>query len=93
MTEGKVKMPADGQGGPQVRSDGVSDVDTNRRGGGGESGGGSYDNPHTGKEERGESHGFEGGQSGRDYFGPGQIDGEKADPNEPGRVGQGGNTD
>lgn len=93
MSDGTVPMPANGQGGPKVHSDGVSDVDTQRRGGGGESGGGSYANPHTGKEERGESHGFEGGQSGRDYYGPGQLGGEKADPNEAGAVGQGGKTD
>ncbi len=47
---------------------------------GGESAGGAYPNPHTGKEERGESGkgpggGFmgHGGQSGIDYHGPGQL--------------------
>lgn len=90
MTDGKVPMPASGQDSPKLRSDGVSDVDTQGRQGGGESAGGNYANPHTGKEARGESAGFEGGQSGRDYFGPGQLDGENADPDETGTVGQGG---
>ena len=91
MSDGKFPMPASGQDSPKLRSDGVSDVDSNRRGPGGESGGGSYDNPHTGKEARGESEGFDGGQSGRDYHGPGQLGGHKADPDEDGAVGQGGN--
>ncbi|WP_420136239.1 hypothetical protein [Sphingomonas sp.] len=93
MSNDTVPMPANGQGGRQVRSDGVSDVDPQNRGGSGESGGGRYDNPHTGKEEAGESEGFDGGQSGRDYFGPGQLDGEKVDPDDAGAVGQGGKTD
>lgn len=93
MSDGTVPMPANGQGGPKVRSDGVSDVGSDRRGGGGESGGGRYDNPHSGKEEAGESTGFEGGQSSRDYYGPGQLGGEKADPDETGTVGQGGKAD
>lgn len=90
MSDGKVPMPASGQGSPKIHSDGVGDSDTHGRGGGGESGGGSYDNPHTGKEARGESKGFEGGQSVPGYFGPGQLDGEKADPEQAGAVGQGG---
>lgn len=41
------------------------------KGGGGESGGGAYPNPHTGKELRGEKRGFiEGGQSENRYYGP-----------------------
>jgi hypothetical protein len=41
------------------------------KGGAGESGGGAYPNPHTGKQERGEKRGFvEGGQSDNRYFGP-----------------------
>lgn len=90
MSGGKVPMPANGQGGPKIHSDGVSGSETHGRSSGGESGGGSYDNPHTGKEERGEGGGFEGGQSVQGYFGPGQVDGEKADPEQPGVVGQGG---
>jgi len=82
MADGKVPMPASGQNSPKLRSDGVSDVNTHGRQGGGESGGGSYENPHTGKEARGESEGFEGGQSVRGYFGSDRLDGEKA-PSEP----------
>lgn len=41
------------------------------KGGAGESGGGAYPNPHTGKQERGEKRGFvEGGESENRYFGP-----------------------
>lgn len=41
------------------------------KGGAGESGGGPYPNPHTGKQERGEKRGFiEGGQSENRYYGP-----------------------
>lgn len=90
MSDEKIPMPASGQDSPKTRPDGVGDVDTHGRGGGGESGGGTYDNPHTGKEARGESGDFQGGQSVRGYFGPGQFDGEKADPAESGVVGQGG---
>jgi hypothetical protein len=87
MSDEKVPIPADGQGSPKVHSDGVSG---DLHGRGGESGGGDYENPHTGKEERGEGGGFEGGQSERDYFGTGQLGGKKADPDQPGTVGQGG---
>jgi hypothetical protein len=88
MSDGKVPMPADGHDSSKIRPDRVGDADTHGRGRGGESGGGSYDNPHAGKEP----HGFEGGQSVRGYFGPGQLDGEKADPGQAGIVGQGGDT-
>jgi hypothetical protein len=44
---------------------GRPDLDEN----GGQSGGGAYPNPHTGKEEGG----FHGGQSGAGYFGKGQL--------------------
>lgn len=41
------------------------------KGGGGESGGGAYPNPHTGKEQRGKKQGlFQGGQSENRYYGP-----------------------
>lgn len=90
--KGRVPMPASGQNSPKLRSDGVSDVGTHGRSAGGESGGGAYENPHTGKEDRGESQGFEGGQSVRGYFGPGQLDGKKVVEKEtiPIDKGQGG---
>lgn len=41
------------------------------KGGAGESGGGAYPNPHTGKELRGGKRGtFQGGQSDNTYYGP-----------------------
>lgn len=54
-------------------------------GGAGQSGGGAYPNPHSGKD--GHSDGYEGhgGQSGMEYHGSGQL-GEKkvgANPNAP----------
>ncbi len=82
MADGKVPVPASGQGSPKLHSDGVSDVTSHGRNGGGESGGGGYQNPHTGKEERGEAGNFDGGQSEKDYYGSGKLDGEQA-PAEP----------
>ncbi len=73
MADGKVPMPASGQDSPKLHSDGVSDVTSHGRTPGGESGGGGYENPHTGKEEGGESGNFEGGQSVRDYHGSGMV--------------------
>jgi hypothetical protein len=75
---GKVPMPASGQTSPKLRSDGVSDAGTHGRSVGGESGGGAYSNPHAGKEARGESGGFEGGQSEQGYYGGGKLDGKEA---------------
>lgn len=75
---GKVPMPASGETSPKLRSDGVSDAGSNGRTVGGESGGGAYPNPHTGKEDRGEGGDFDGGQSVQGYYGGGQLDGEEA---------------
>ncbi len=80
--DGKVPMPASGQSSPKLRSDGVSDAGTHGRSSGGESGGGSYANPHTGKEAEGESEGFGGGQSEQGYYGGGKLDGEEAPSRE-----------
>lgn len=79
MGEAKVPMPASGRESPKTRGDGVDQVDTGGRSSGGETGGGSYENPHTGKEARGEGGSFDGGQSVKGYHGPGQLDGKDAD--------------
>jgi hypothetical protein len=75
---GKVPMPASGQDSPKLHSDGVSDAGTHGKSGGSESAGGAYPNPHTGKEARGESGGFGGGQSEQGYYGGGKLDGKEA---------------
>jgi hypothetical protein len=75
---GKVPMPASGQDSPKLRSDGVSDAGTHGKSGKSESAGGAYPNPHTGKEARGESADFDGGQSEKGYHGAGKLDGEEA---------------
>jgi hypothetical protein len=86
---GKVPMPASGQTSPKLRSDGVSDVDTHGRSKGGESGGGAYPNPHTGKEERGEGGDFGGGQSETGYYGGGNIGGKEAPEKETAPIDKG----
>ncbi|WP_152414575.1 hypothetical protein [Blastomonas sp. AAP53] len=62
--------------------DGASSQDMEQltgKGGAGESGGGAYPNPHTGKEKRGEKRGFiEGGQSENRYYGPKDAQGNSA---------------
>lgn len=54
-------------------------MDQTGKGGGGESGGGAYPNPHTGKEKRGGSATpFKGGQSDNRYFGSKDAQGNSA---------------
>jgi hypothetical protein len=88
-TDGKVPMPASGENSPKLRSDGVSDVGTHGRTAGGESGGGGYENPHTGKEARGESGDFDGGQSEQAYHGPEPLNGEKVPEENSGPIDKG----
>jgi len=71
MTE-KQPMQADGAGSKPDAQGGAADL-AGQRASGGESQGGAYPNPHTGKEG-GE---FDGGQSGRAYHGTGQLGEEK----------------
>ena len=59
----------DGQGAEQY----------NGRSGGGESGGGPYPNPHTGKEPGNDGFMGHGGQTEMPYHGPGQLGNEDAD--------------
>jgi hypothetical protein len=76
MTEDKVNMPADGSGTEMNKPDDNGELASRRdedMAGGlpntGESGGGAYPNPHTGKDKGG----FHGGQSDAGYFGKGQL--------------------
>jgi len=72
-----VPTPVAGGDGRKGAPDGVNS-DPNARTAGGESGGGAYPNPHTGKEDKGEggTGGFmgHGGQSEQDYSGTGDKD-------------------
>jgi hypothetical protein len=86
---GKVPMPASGQDSPKLHSDGVSDAGTHGKSSGSESGGGAYPNPHTGKEARGESGGFDGGQSEQGYYGGGKLDGKEAPHEETAPIDKG----
>ena len=83
-------LQAAGLSGTNGKPDGVGDTATHGLDGASQSDGGAYPNPHTCKEARGESTGFKGGQTEQGYYGKGQVGGEKADPDEPGVVGQGG---
>lgn len=71
----KVRMPVNGGGSGKGQADGVNDPG---RGGGGDSAGGSYQNPHTGKDGKSGLGGFfgHGGQTDIAYHGGGQLGGE-----------------
>ena len=77
MPEDKKPMPVDGSGSKMASPDPNGEIasrrDEHSAGGlpnSGESGGGAYPNPHSGKE----SDGFKGGQSGGSgYYGKGQL--------------------
>lgn len=77
---GKVETPVSGGGPDKGAPDGVSaspdpegDVDIQGRPAGGESGGGAYPNPHTGKPPSGGGFMGHGGQTEIVYHGGGQI--------------------
>ncbi|MBB3912494.1 hypothetical protein [Sphingomonas desiccabilis] len=88
----KQPMQAAGKGVAEGR-DGVDQERVNGRNAGGESGGGAYPNPHTGKDEKQSGFMGHGGQTDIDYRGTGQgSEGEGktgANPN----AGTGSNTD
>ncbi len=83
MADEKIPMPVDGAGTEPAMPDENGELASRRDGhmaGGlpnvGESGGGAYPNPHTGKEEGG----YEGGQSGgRGYYGSSQLGDKQVD--------------
>lgn len=88
MTE-QQPMQADGSG---TDPDEKGEAGAPGKSGGGESAGGAYPNPHTGKKPKGavEDRLGHGGQTEIDYHGPGQLGGEVADEDAEGRTGQGG---
>jgi len=73
MANDKVNMPADGSQTEMTKPDENGELASRRNEGGlpnaGESGGGAYPNPHTGKDKGR----FHGGQSEPGYFGKGQL--------------------
>lgn len=83
MAEDKKDMPADGSGTRRTMPDDNGELASRRDGdmaGGlpntGESGGGAYPNPHSGKDAGGDADkggDFQGGQSVQGYFGKGQL--------------------
>lgn len=84
MTDDKKPMPADGSGTRLNPPDDNGEL-ASRRGGPeqtGESGGGPYPNPHSGKDKAGN---FKGGQSDQAYYGEGQLGDEEVgeNPNAP----------
>jgi hypothetical protein len=73
----KIEMPADGGGVNKGKPDGVSDspggANVHGRTAGGESGGGGYDNPHSGKTPTNSGFMGHGGQTVMDYSGGDQA--------------------
>jgi hypothetical protein len=76
--DSKVPTPVSGGGAQKGNPDGVNE--SHARSDAGESGGGSYDNPHTGKDSKGDFGGFmgHGGQTDIAYHGSGQAGGNGA---------------
>jgi hypothetical protein len=76
--DSKVPTPVSGSGAEKGDPDGVNE--SHARSDAGESGGGSYDNPHTGKDSKGNFGGFmgHGGQTDIAYHGSGQAGGNGA---------------
>lgn len=83
---GKDKSVAEGK-------DGVDERQVSGRNAAGESGGGAYPNPHTGKDEKQSGFMGHGGQTDIDYRGRGQGSEGKGETGENANAGTGSNTD
>jgi hypothetical protein len=72
------KQPMQADGTETQGKDGVGEPSPSDRSGGGESGGGAYPNPHTGKDDHpGEGFMGHGGQTEINYHGAGQLGDEQ----------------
>jgi len=82
-TDGADNPRSWGQAGDVAPGDPEEIEKLNGRLGGGDSGGGAYPNPHSGKEGKGGRDGFmgHGGQTEMPYHGTGQLGDEKVDGN------------
>lgn len=91
-TDVDTPLQADGRGGPVVREDGVGQSRVKGREDPGESGGGAYPNPHSGKASKNDPADFlgHGGQTEQAYHGPGQLGDDAVGDDQDGRSGQGG---
>ena len=84
MIDEKKPMPADGSGTERGEPDGIGEVASRRdehsadQMNTGESGGGPYPNPHTGKSDPD----FHGGQSEAGYYGAGQLGSDDVGEND-----------
>ena len=70
-----------GQGSDLARGDPEDPEKLNGRTGGGDSGGGAYPNPHTGKEGGNDGYTGHGGQTEMPYHGTGQLGEDDLGPN------------
>ncbi len=72
-----------GEGGDLARRDPTARDEYQGRSGGGDSGGGAYPNPHTGKEGEAGNEGWmgHGGESDINYFGTGRLGGKDVGEN------------
>src|SRR3546814_14189800 len=79
MSEQKEPVQADGKGTRKDAPDGVDPEEVSGRTGGGESGGGPYPTPHTGKDGDSNYDGNlgHGGPTATEYYGPGGEPGTK----------------
>lgn len=75
MADKKQKMQADGRGTRRSGAEEPCEIASRRseQEQAGESGGGPYPNPHSGKADKAKSGDFKGGQTNQAYYGNGQL--------------------